>query len=173
MATTALVAASCGYLLAYWFLLARVPLPVKEDEPDVALPVHKFGRQAAPFVGGGLALVLLLAGVVNAFSRDGENGAFADVCANELLDRLGTRTWLITDGQVGSQLTDGLLDAHLRVAAAARGQELNIICIKALKESEYKAYCRQLADLVEKKGVTAGEKTSDAERSRGATISRP
>ena len=151
VATTALVAASCGYLLAYWFLLARVPLPVKEDEPDVALPVHKFGRQAAPFVGGGLALLLLLGGVVNAFSRDGENGAFADVCANELLDRMGTRTWLITDG---------LLDAHLRVAAAARGQELNIICIKALKESEYKAYCRQLADLVEKKGVTAGEKTS-------------
>ena len=152
VATTALVAASCGYLLAYWFLLARVPLPVKEDEPNAApLPVHKIGRQAAPFVGCGLALLLLLAGVVNAFSRDGENGAFADACANELLDRMGTRTWLITDG---------LLDAHLRVAAAARGQELNIICIKALKESAYKAYCRQLADLIERKGVTAGEKKS-------------
>ena len=150
VATTALVAASCGYLLAYWFLLARVPLPVTEDD-GAALPVHKVGRQAAPFVGCGLAALILLAGLVNAFSRDGENGAFADACANELLDRMGTRTWLITDG---------LLDPHLRVAAAARGQELNIICIKALKEADYKAYCRQIADLIEEKGVSAGEKKS-------------
>ena len=127
-----------------------MPLPVTEDD-GAALPVHKVGRQAAPFVGCGLAALILLAGLVNAFSRDGENGAFADACANELLDRMGTRTWLITDG---------LLDPHLRVAAAARGQELNIICIKALKEADYKAYCRQIADLIEEKGVSAGEKKS-------------
>lgn len=160
VATTTLVAATCGYLLAYWFLLARIPLPAAESDVQ-SLPVLKVGRQAAPYVGGALAGLLLLAGIVNAFSRESERGAFADVCANELLDRLGTRTWLITDGQTGSQLTDGLLDAHLRVAAAARGQELNIICIKLRKESEYKAYCKQIADLIEEKKLSAGDKTSN------------
>ena len=162
VATTTLVAATCGYLLAYWYLLARVPLPATESDVQAQpLPVLKIGRQAAPFVGGALAGLLLLAGIVNAFSRESDRGAFADVCANELLDRMGTRTWLITDGQAGSQLTDGLLDAHLRVAAAARGQELNIICIKLRRESEYKAYCKQIADLIEEKKLSAGEKTSN------------
>lgn len=150
VATTTLVAASCGYLLAYWYLLARIPLPVTEYD-TATLSVLKIGRKAAPFVGGALAALLLLAGVVNAFSREGDRGAFADICANEVLDRMGTRTWLITDG---------LLDAHLRVAASVRGQELNIICIKALKEAEYKAYCRQIADLIEAKGLSAGAKKS-------------
>ena len=162
VATTTLVAVTCGYLLAYWYLLARVPLPATESDVQAQpLPVLKIGRQAAPFVGGALAGLLLLAGIVNAFSRESDRGAFADACANELLDRLGTRTWLITDGQAGAQLTDGLLDAHLRVAAAARGQELNIICIKLRKESEYKAYCKQIADLIEEKKLSAGEKTSN------------
>ena len=74
-----------------------------------------------------------------------------NVCANELLDRMGTRTWLITDG---------LLDEHLRVAAKARGQELNIICLKFRKEFERKAYCKQVADLIEATNLTAGEKSS-------------
>ena len=149
VATTTIVAATCGYLLAYWFLMARVTLQTTELDAQ-KIPVQNFGRKAAPFVGGVLAILLVLAGIVNAFSREGDRGEFADACANELLDRMGTRTWLITDGQ---------LDAHLRVAAAARRQELNIICIKPRKESEYKAYCKQIADLVEEKKVSAGEKT--------------
>ena len=149
VATTTIIAATCGYLLAYWYLLARVTLQTTDLDAQ-KIPLHKLGRKAAPFVGGVLACLLLLAGVVNAFSREGDGGAFADACANELLDRMGSRTWLITDGQ---------LDAHLRVAASARGQELNIICIKPRKESEYKAYCKQIADIVEDKRLSAGEKT--------------
>ena len=145
VATTTIVAATCGYLLAYWFLLARVTLQTTDLDAQ-KIPVQNFGRKAAPFVGGVLTILLILAGIVNAFSREGDRGEFADACANELLDRLGTRTWLITDGQ---------LDAHLRVAAAARRQELNIICIKPRKESEYKAYCKQIADLLEEKKISA------------------
>ena len=159
VATTTLVAATCGYLLAYWYLLARLPLPVLEYDTQ-ALPVLKVGKKAAPFVGYGLAVLILLSGVVNAFSRDGESGAFADMCANEVLDRMGTRTWLITDGMSDANFTDGMLDANLRVAAAARGQELNIICIKLRSEAEYKAYCKRIADLIEAKDVTAGVKSS-------------
>ncbi len=159
VATTTLVAATCGYLLAYWFLLARVPLPTTEYGAE-SLAMLKVGKQAAPFVGYALAILLVLAGIVNAFSRDGDRGAFADICANEVLDRMGKRTWLITDGMLDANFTDGMLDAHLRVAAAARGQELNIICIKLRKEAEYKAYCKRIADLIEEKGLTAGGKTS-------------
>ncbi len=159
VATTTLVAATCGYLLAYWYMLARLPLPVTEYDA-ATLPVLKVGKNAAPFVGYALAVLLLLAGVVNALSRDGDRGAFADACANEVLNRLGSRTWLITDGMSDANFTDGMLDANLRVAAAARGQELNIICIKLRKEAEYKAYCSRIADLIEEKGVAAGPKTS-------------
>ncbi len=157
VATTTLVAATCGYLLAYWFLLARVPLPATEFDSKT-LPVLKIGRQAAPYVGGGLAGLLLLAGIVNAFSRDGDSGAFADRCATEILDHMGTRTWLITDGVIvrrDPQLIDGLLDAHLRVAAKARGQDLHIICLKPRKDSEDKAYRKMITGLVTNKVLTA------------------
>ena len=151
VATTTLVAATCGYLLAYWYLLMRVQIPVAEYDAQT-LPVLTIGRKAAPFVGYGFAVLLVLAGIVNAFSRDGDSGKFADVCANEILDRMGPCTWLITEG---------VLDANLRVAAVARGQELNIIAIKDRSEQKNAAYCNRLAELVKEKGVTAGKKTSD------------
>ncbi len=151
VATTTLVAATCGYLLAYWYLLTRVPLPVAEFDAQT-LPVLKIGRKAAPFVGYGFAVLLVLAGIVNAFSRDGDSGIFADVCANEILDRMGPCTWLVTEGE---------LDANLRVAAVARGQELHIITIGDRNEQKNAVYCNRLADLVKETGVTAGKKTSD------------
>ena len=154
VATTALVAMVCGYLMAYWYLTARAPLPAQDAaEHDASLlPAIKTGRKAAPVAGGIFAALLLLAALVGAFSRDGERGAFADACANEIIDRMGERTWLVTDG---------LLDAHLRIAAAARNKELNIVCIKERKETEYKAYCKQLADLVVAKKISAGDKTPE------------
>ena len=85
------------------------------------------------------------------FKFAGANKAFADACANEVLDRMGPRTWLITDD---------LLDKALRKAAVARGQELNIICIKLRSEAECKAYCNRLADLVAEKKLTAGGKSN-------------
>jgi len=138
VATTTLVAATCGYLLAYWYLLARTPLSVTEVDAQM-LPMMKLGRLAAPYVGCGFAALLLLASVVNTFSRDGDSGAFADRVAGEMLDRMGTRTWLITDGS---------LDAHLSVAAAARGQELNIVSIKSRSDAEDRAYRDRLNCLV-------------------------
>ena len=89
---------------------------------------------------------------MNAFSRDGDSGKFADICANEILERMGSSTWLITEG---------VLDANLRVAAAARGQELHIIAIMDRSEQKNVAYCNRLADLIEEKGVTAGKKTKE------------
>ena len=144
VATSTLVALVAGYLVAYWYLLARTPLPVleyKEDGVDAAI---RFGRHLAPVFGIALIVVLTLSSLVNAFNCGRSRGEFADVCAREIIDTMGDRTWFVTDGT---------LDDHLRVAAAAAGKELNLIC---LQRDMNDAYLEELADLVEKRGLKAG-----------------
>ena len=143
VATTTLVCAVCGYLAAYWYLLARVPLPAVEFDK---VPTEvTFGRRAAPAALMTLLGVAALASLVNAFGCARDRGTFADVCANEILDRLGDRAWFVTDG---------VLDDHLRHAAAARGKALHLVC---LQRAEDEAYLRELAALVREQGLKAGE----------------
>ena len=142
VATTTLVAAVCGYLLAYWYLLARAALPALEfDKISAEVTV---GRRMAPFVAGALALLLVLSAIVNAASFSRDRGAFAEACANAILDRLGDRNWIVTDGTI---------DDQLRAASAARGKELNLVCLHRDMDD---AYLKELAELVEAKGVKAG-----------------
>lgn len=143
VATTTLVCVYCGYLAAYWFMLARVPLPVVEYEKE-RMGEIVFGRRLAPVVLGLFLGIAALSSLVNAFSTSTDRGTFADICANEVLDRLGTRTWLVTDGT---------LDDNLRNAAASRGQELNLIC---LQRAEDDSYLKELGALVRAKGLSAG-----------------
>lgn len=144
VATSTLVALVAGYLAAYWYLLAKVPLPVleyKEDGVDAAVRV---GRRLAPVFGISMIVVLVLASLVNAFNCGKSRGAFADVCAREIVDSMGSRSWFVTDGT---------LDDHLRVAAAAAGKNLNLIC---LQRDMNDAYLEELSDLIEKRGLKAG-----------------
>ena len=141
VATTTLSAIVCGYLFAYWYLLMRAPLPTVEFD---ALPIEmRFGPRMAPIAGGLFAGVLLLAFLVNSFSCGKGRGAFADICAKALVDRLGDRSWIVTDG---------LLDAHLRAVAAERGKELNLICLQRDMDD---AYLKELAAFVKAKGLTS------------------
>ncbi|MGN0848020.1 MAG: protein O-mannosyl-transferase family, partial [Kiritimatiellia bacterium] len=144
VATSTLVAVTCGYLAAYWYLLARAPLPVVESGSAAPAPVVVLGRRAAPAVMGCFLGIVALAAFVNAFSCARDRGAFADVCANEIVDRLGDRTWLVTDG---------LLDDHLRAVAASRGKELNLVCLQRDMDD---AYLKTLAALVKEKKLAAG-----------------
>ena len=139
VATTVLAAIASGYLLAYWYLLLRTPLPSVEYD-KLALEV-RFGRRMAPVAGGLFAGVLVLSFLVNSFSCAGGRGAFADVCAQELLDRMGDRSWIVTDG---------LLDDHLRAAAAARGKELNLVCLQRDMDD---AYLKELSAFIKRKGL--------------------
>ena len=143
VATSTLAALVAGYLAAYWYLLARIPLPTKEYSEDGVEAAIRIGRLAAPAVGVALALVLALASLVNAFSCTRGRGEFADICAHEIIEILGDRTWFVTDGT---------LDDHLRVAAAAADKELNLVC---LQRDMNDAYLEELAALVEKRGLTA------------------
>lgn len=144
VATSTLVALVAGYLAAYWYLLARTPLPVaefKEDGVDVAV---RIGRAVAPVFCVALVIVLVLSSLVNAFNCGRGRGAFADRCAKEMLDAMGDRTWFVTDGT---------LDDHLRIAAAAAGRELNLVC---LQRDMSDSYLDELSELVEKRGLKAG-----------------
>ena len=139
LATTVLSAIVAGYVLAYWYLMMRTPLPTIEYEK---LSVEtRFGRKMAPVAGGILAGVLALSFLVNSFSCGGGRGGFADVCAQEVLDRMGDRKWLVTSG---------LLDDHIRSAAAARGMELNLICLHRDMDD---AYLKELSSFIKKKGL--------------------
>lgn len=142
VATTTLAAIVCGYLAAYWFLLWRTP--PKTSDTTTPEPVVVIGGKIAPVIGWGLVGLLMLAALVNAFACTRDRGGFADVCANELVDRLGDRTWLVTDG---------LLDDHLRTVAASRGKELNLICLHRDMDD---AYLKEFSNLVRAKKLKAG-----------------
>ncbi len=143
VATPTLAAAVAGYLFAYWYLQLRTPLPTVEYD-KLALECRMAPRIAA-VAGGCFAGTLLLAFLVNAFSCAGSRGAFADRSAEAVIDRMGERTWLVTDG---------LLDDHLRAVAASRGKELNLICLQRDMDD---AYLKELAGLIKRKGLKAGK----------------
>ena len=147
VATSTLAALVAGYLAAYWYLLARIPLPLKEFNEDGVEAAVRIGRLMAPALGIALVLMIALSSLVNAFSCTRGRGEFADVCAKEIIESLGDRAWFVTDGT---------LDDHLRVAAAAAKKELNLVC---LQRDMNDAYLDELADLVDKKGI-ASERTN-------------
>ena len=139
VATTTLAAVVCGYVLAYWYLLLRTPLPAVEYE-KLALET-RIGVRIAPVAGGLFVGILLLSFLVNAFSCGAGRGKFADICARAVLDRMGDRTWLVTGG---------LLDDNLRAAAAACGKELNLVCLHRDMDD---AYLKELSAFVKVKGL--------------------
>ena len=144
VATSTLVALVSGYLAAYWYLLARCPLPLREYRNEGVDPAIKIGRGIAPVFGCAFVSIVALSSMVNAFNCGRGRGEFADICAKEVLSALGDRTWFITDGT---------LDDHLRVAAATEKRELNLVC---LQRDMSESYLDELSELVKKRGLAAG-----------------
>lgn len=133
----AMLAMTAGYLVAYWYLLLKVARPKR------GLAISVLAKQTGDWMGllltYPMAALVLVAAVINAFECRGSRGAFADRCAKEILDRMGARTWLITDGT---------LDPHLQIMAKARGQELNLVC---LQKDMSRPYLKRMAKLIETK----------------------
>ena len=142
----ALAAFTAAYLVTYWWLLAMAK--VRKNESINEVPVAMKGRTLALAVLPVLSLVMFITILLNLFSFDGSRGDFADRTAEKLLADLGDRTWFITDG---------LLDDHLRLAAAKSGKELNLVC---LQRDLDELYLGDLAKLVEKKGI-GGDKNRE------------
>jgi len=133
----AMLAMAAGYLVAYWYLLLKVERPRRGHETSVLT------KQAGDWLGLLLtypfAAIVVLAAIINAFECGGGRGAFADRCANEILDRLGDRTWFVTDGT---------LDPHLQILARERGKEVNLLC---LQKDMSPHYLKSVSRLIEQK----------------------
>lgn len=138
----AFVAFTAAYLFTYWWILAVAKVRKNEsiDAAPVALKGHALARVVLPV----LSLVFGITMLLNLFQFDGDRGKFADQTAEKLIADLGDRTWFVTDG---------LLDDHLRLAAAKSGKELNLVCIQRDLDERY---LDELASLVEKTGLGGG-----------------
>ena len=133
----AMLAMTAGYLVAYWYLLLKVARPKRGHATSNI--TKKTGDWLGLILTYPLAVIVVLAAIINAFECRGSRGAFADRCAKEILDRMGARTWFVTDGT---------LDPHLQLLARARGQELNLLC---LQNDMNPFYLKSIAKRIEEK----------------------
>ena len=133
----AMLAMSAGYLVAYWYLLLKVKRPRRGS--GVAVLTKAAGDWMGLILAYPVAGIVVLCAIVNAFECTGSRGDFADRFAKEVLDRMGSRTWLVTDGT---------LDAHLQIMARQRKMELNLLCLQK-DMSPY--YLKTMARLIEQK----------------------
>ncbi len=135
----AFAACTAAYLVAYWWLL--VVAKVRKNESVDVAPIALKGRPIACAVLPVVGLVFAVTALLNLFSFDGGRGRFADIAAEKLIADLGERTWFVTDG---------LLDDHIRLAAAKSGKEVNLVCLQRDLDERY---LEELSKLVEKKGL--------------------
>ncbi|MDD5707793.1 MAG: tetratricopeptide repeat protein, partial [Kiritimatiellae bacterium] len=129
---TAMVA---GYLAAYWYLLMANRKLMKVR--DVRILRVRAGVWLGYALTWPVLVVVAAAALINGFEASGRRGAFADVCARELLDNLQGRRWLVSDG---------LLDNHLLIEASRRKQPLELL---ALNKNDNPIYIRQIKKLID------------------------
>ncbi|MDD5705260.1 MAG: tetratricopeptide repeat protein [Kiritimatiellae bacterium] len=85
--------------------------------------IQRQHARLATALGLMLAVSALIAAAINLRAANGRNGDYADVMARELLDRLGSREWIVTRG--------GSFDLHLRVVAHERRRMLHLLPLTA------------------------------------------
>lgn len=139
IASYVMTAIAAGYLAAYLYLLIKVERSARGQSTN--LLVKQIGHWMGILMLFPVLIITFLTAVVNAFNCSGNRGAFADRSANEILDRLDGRTWLITDGT---------LDNHLLISAHERKIDLNLIC---LQNDMDEAYLKRMARLVKEKNL--------------------
>ena len=122
----AFVAFTAAYLVSYWWLLAMAK--VRKNESLDSAPASMAGKTLARAVLPVLLLVFGISTLLELFMFDGSRGRFADRTADKLIEDLGDRKWFVTDG---------LLDDHLRIAAAKKGKELNLVCLQRDLDERY------------------------------------
>ncbi len=123
--TSAFAAALSGYLIVFWWFYRR--------------------RVPSIIIGSGYAFVLAVTVIWNFFSFDDAKGDFADRTARAILDDLGERRIVVTDGS---------LDNHLLLAAAESDRKVIVI---SLQRDDDERYLKSLAKLVREERI-GGEK---------------
>ena len=133
--TSAFAAFTAGYVAAYWWLQARSAVRVNESSDSSSL-AQRFARPVGLVGFGFMVVVIAFTLFLNTFNFDSGRGSFADEMARRVISDLGDRQWLVTDG---------VLDNHLRVAAAEAGVPLHLV---SLQRDTDASYIKELSDVV-------------------------
>ncbi|MBQ7189381.1 MAG: DUF2723 domain-containing protein [Kiritimatiellae bacterium] len=144
----AVAAVGFGLAVASWFSYLIMGDPdetlaangwnpkAKEDaDPEELPPSHpviwKLTRLVGFFMFPLLCILLIFSAVSHAKWVLAEKVDFADRAARELLDDLGNRRWLISNG---------VIDSHIRIAAKVSGKDVILLSPFRLQEQKYLAY---------------------------------
>ena len=115
-----------GWAFAYWAYGVLFRWEPAQLVADKELRLLEKGVRTKKWLSVGICFAAVLVTVAAAFGSgrlaSGRRGLFADRCAQEILDQLGDRSWLVTDG---------VLDPHLNVLSAARGRTLRVLNLSA------------------------------------------
>ncbi|MCL2104115.1 MAG: hypothetical protein FWH21_03540 [Kiritimatiellaeota bacterium] len=139
----AMTAMAAGYLFAYWYLLLKVRSGNRAHH--VPHLVRRTGEWMGVLIAYPFVVVIVVASLLNSFDCSSTRGMFADRCAKEILDRMGSRTWIVTDGSLS-------LDPHLQIMAKERGMDLGLF---SLHKSDSKYYLASLWKQIEEKQMFA------------------
>ena len=142
-ATYVLSGIGIGLLTASWRALAVLNDPLDDDVPinaseswnkegttlaDTPSAICAMSRGTGLLMVPVLIVAILIAGVLNGWRHDRDNGAFADRAANVILDTLQGRTWIVANG---------LIDANLLLQAHERGMTVHLLCPYRAREKNY------------------------------------
>ncbi len=127
-----LLAATAGYLAAYWFML---PLTWwKETDATAKLAVRK---SAGPVIATGWVVLVFTAPFLNVEESSAKNGSFVTRYAEAVVDNLEGRSWLVTDG---------IPDNNLLIAGYESGKDLKVL---NLSQGQNPVYLRHVASMFE------------------------
>lgn len=107
------------------------PTRLTDDPPLVNPAIWKITRFAGFFMFPILCILLIFSSVSHAKWVLAEKVDFADRAARELLDDVGNRRWLISNG---------VIDSHIRIAAKVSGKDVVLLSPFRLQEQRYLAY---------------------------------
>lgn len=133
-----------GLLIASWRALAALAIPDgltdSGDDPGFleernAIRLYNATHGTALLAAPALTVALLVAGVLNGVRVCSDDGAFADQAADEVLDSLTGRTWLVANGLIDANL---LIRAHER-RATDNGTALHLLCPYRARGKAYTA----------------------------------
>ncbi len=139
--SAAMVGMLVAFLVAIWRLLWRARASERRGTASPLTLVA--GRWLGKVLVWPILAAVVAAAAINAGEAHGRRGMFADRFAGMILDRLGEREWMVTDGS---------FDAHLLVEARARGKKLFLI---GLQKDVNKAYQQALKNEVETRKLFA------------------
>lgn len=133
-----LTAMTCGYLLAYWYLLVANRSQVNIDGERSA--VHSGSIWFGCFFGAFALVAIPITAGINLLEANGRTGKFVDECVSEFIDSLGGRRWIVSNG---------LFDSHLLLEAHRTGRDIRVI---KLQNNDNKVYLRHLRNVIKSDG---------------------